>query len=285
MKTMRYILASLLFLGLGLGLSAAEKPVKEKKPKKPLPEYEFKRFYVDISVGYAFRLGANEINGLLNTGELMTPGMFIPWDCANVGKGVRVGANIGFNFERYIGLELAGGYMAFPVEIVSTSRGGGVGFGGEADGVASMFFSGLGLDAQRGYLSVQMKVNPGFVRVNPYVKAGVGTILGQLRHSTSLFLYDEYDESMSDNFLYGAEYKGSRSFFMLGFVGALGIDFYINPMLSFFMEWQAGVYSTSYFNWMDGKQREEGKLDVEFAGDEDVFGNSNGLNLGIKFKF
>ena len=46
-----------------------------------------------------------------------------------------------------------------------------------------------------------------------------------------------------------------------------------------------GVYSTSYFNWMDGKQREEGKLDVEFAGDEDVFGNSNGLNLGIKFKF
>ena len=56
-------------------------------------------------------------------------------------------------------------------------------------------------------------------------------------------------------------------------------------MLSFFMEWQAGVYSTSYFNWMDGKQWEEGKLDVEFEGDEDVFGNSNGLNLGIKFKF
>ena len=125
MKTMRYILVFLLFMGFGLGLVAAEKPGKEKKSKKPLPEYEFKRFYVDISVGYAFRLGANEIDGFLNTGmEDIT--MFDLFDCANVGKGVRVGANFGFNFNRYMGLELNGGYIAFPVDIVSTNRSGRV---------------------------------------------------------------------------------------------------------------------------------------------------------------
>ena len=252
-------------MGFGLGLVAAEKPVKEKKAKKPLPEYEFKRFYVDISVGYAFRLGANEIDGFLNTGIFENITMFDLLDCANVGKGVRVGANFGFNFNRYMGLELNGGYIAFPVDIVSTNRLGRVMISETMDGFARGFESLLFLDAQRGYLSVQMKVNPGFVRCNPYVKAGIGTIFGRLEHEASLAT-NKGVFGTSDEVLYG-------------------IDFYINPMLSFFMEWQAGVYSTSYFNWMDGKQWEEGKLDVEFEGDEDVFGNSNGLNLGIKFKF
>lgn len=69
-------------------------------------------------------MGANEINGLLNTGYLLTPVMFNPLACANVGKGVRAGVNIGFNFNRYVGLELNGGYLAFPVDVVSTNRGG-----------------------------------------------------------------------------------------------------------------------------------------------------------------
>ena len=284
MKTMRYILVFLLSLVFCFGLVAAEKPVKEKKAKKPLPEYEFKRFYVDISVGYAFRLGANEIDGFLNTGIFENITMFDLLDCANVGKGVRVGANFGFNFNRYMGLELNGGYIAFPVDIVSTNRLGRVMISETMDGFARGFESLLFLDAQRGYLSVQMKVNPGFVRCNPYVKAGIGTIFGRLEHEASLAT-NKGVFGTSDEVLYRAGYKSAKNFFMLGFVGALGIDFYINPMLSFFMEWQAGVYSTSYFNWMDGKQREEGKLDVEFEGDEDVFGNSNGLNLGIKFKF
>ena len=284
MKTIRYFIAALLFLGFSFGLASAEKPVKEKKAKKLLPEYEFKRFYVDISVGYAFRLGSNEIDGLLNTGELMTPGMFIPLDCANVGKGFRIGVNFGINFNRYVGLELGGGYMAFPVEIVATDRGGTVSAWDEGF-VEKSYRAGLGLDAQRGYLSIQMKASPGFVRCNPYVKAGIGTIFGRMKHSTSLSLYDFTGAEISDEVGYRAQYGSSKNFFMLGFVGALGIDFYINPMLTFFMEWQAGVYSTSYFNWMNGKQWEEGSMNAAFAGDEDVFGNSHGLNLGIKFKF
>ena len=287
MKAIRYFVAILLFCGLGLGLEAAERPGKAKKEKKPVPEYEFKRFYADISVGYAFRLGANEIDGMLNNGDLIMIQMFNPLDCANVGKGLRVGVNFGLNFNRYVGLELDGGYMAYPQEIVSTDRGGGLGFDDdneENDGIASMYFTGLGLDAQRGYLSVQMKASPGFVRVNPYAKVGIGTIIGRLEHSASLTTYDGY--IADEDVLYKAEYKGKRNFFMLGFVGALGVDFYISPMLTFFLEWQAGMYSTSWFNWRDGKFREEGKLEADiFAGDEDVFGNSHGLNFGIKFKF
>ena len=287
MKTIRYITIILLFCGLCFGLEAAERPGKAKKEKKPVPEYEFKRFYVDISVGYAFRLGTNEIDGMLNNGELMMIQMFNSWDCANVGKGLRIGVNFGLNFNRYIGLELDGGYMAFPVDIVSASRAGGIGIPGDNDGLASMYFTGLGLDAQRGYLSIQMKVNPGFVRINPYAKVGIGTIFGRLKHNASLSLYDSWDEGMpDDDMLYNAEYKSSSGLFMMGFVGALGIDFYISPMLTFFLEWQAGMYSTSCFNWRDGKFREEGKLKADiFAGDEDVFGNSHGLNFGIKFKF
>ena len=286
MKAIRYFVGILLFCGLGLGLEAAERPGKEKKEKKPVPEYEFKRFYADISVGYAFRLGTKEIHGLMNNGYRIMIVMFNPLDCANVGKGLRVGVNFGINFNRYVGLELDGGYMAYPQEIVSTDRGGELGFYDENeanDGIASMFFTGLGLDAQRGYLSVQMKASPGFVRVNPYAKVGIGTIIGRLEHSASLTTYDGY--IADEDVLYKAEYKGKRNFFMLGFVGALGVDFYINPMLTFFLEWQVGVYSTSSFNWRDGKQRDEGMLEDYFAGDEDVFGNSHGLNFGIKFKF
>ena len=287
MKAIRYFVAILLFCGLGFGLEAAERPGKAKKEKKPVPEYEFKRFYADISVGYAFRLGANEIDGMLNNGQLIVIQMFNPLDCANVGKGLRIGVNFGLNFNRYVGLELDGGYMAFPVEIVSASRGGGIGIPGDNDGLASVYVTGLGLDAQRGYLSVQMKVSPGFVRVNPYAKVGIGTIFGRLKHRASLSLYDNFDEAMLDeNELYYSEYRSAKNFFMLGFVGALGVDFYISPMLTFFLEWQAGMYSTSCFNWRDGKFREEGKLEADiFAGDEDVFGNSHGLNFGIKFKF
>ena len=290
MKAIRYFVGILLFCGLGLGLEAAERPGKEKKEKKPVPEYEFKRFYADISVGYAFRLGTKEIHGLMNNGYRIMIVMFNPLDCANVGKGLRVGVNFGINFNRYVGLELDGGYMAYPQEIVSTDRGGELGFYDENeanDGIASMFFTGLGLDAQRGYLSIQMKTSPGFVRVNPYAKVGIGTIFGRLKHRASLSLYDNIDEAMLDeNMLYYSEYRSAKNFFMLGFVGALGVDFYISPMLTFFLEWQAGMYSTSCFNWRDGKFREEGKLEADiFAGDEDVFGNSHGLNFGIKFKF
>ena len=288
MKTIRYFVAILLFCGMCFGLEAAERPGKEKKEKKPVPEYEFKRFYADISVGYAFRLGTKEIHGLMNNGYRIAIQMFNPLDCANVGKGLRVGVNFGINFNRYVGLELDGGYMAFPQEIVSTDRGGSLGAGIEDesdldDGIASTYVTGLGLDAQRGYLSIQMKASPGFVRVNPYAKVGIGTIFGRLKHDASLIANDGM--IADEDVVYAAEYKGKKDFFMLGFVGALGVDFYISPMLTFFLEWQVGVYSTSSFNWRDGKQRDEGMLEDYFAGDEAVFGNSHGLNFGIKFKF
>ena len=47
MKAIRYFVGILLFCGLGLGLEAAERPGKAKKEKKPVPEFPFKRFYVD----------------------------------------------------------------------------------------------------------------------------------------------------------------------------------------------------------------------------------------------
>ncbi len=286
MKAIRYFIAILLFCGCHLCMEAAERPGKAKK-EKPVPEYAFKRFYVDVSAGYAFRLGANEINGLLNTGYLLTPVMFNPLACANVGKGVRAGVNIGFNFNRHVGLELNGGYLAFPVDVVSTNRGGTVGaWGAGSQGVVRNYDASLSLNAQRGILSFQVKASPGFARCNPYAKLGMGTIFGRLEHHVSLVTYGLDENGLPDRETGNmARYEGTNGFFLWGFVGAVGVDFYISPVLTFFLEGQAGMFTTGYFNWLDGKQGGQGVSEDGFSGEENVFGNNHGLNIGIKFKF
>lgn len=173
MKAIRFFIAILLFCGCHPGMEAAERPGKAKK-EKPAPEYAFKRFYVDVSAGYAFRLGANEINGLLNTGYLLTPVMFNPLACANVGKGVRAGVNIGFNFNRYVGLELNGGYLAFPVDVVSTNRGGGGSVGRGFPGGRPQLQCFLVVERATGNPVVPSESKPGLRPVQSIRQAGDG---------------------------------------------------------------------------------------------------------------
>lgn len=208
--------------------------------------------------------------------------MFKAFDCPNVGRGLRVGVNLGVNFNKYIGLELDGGYVTLPVNLISSNWSGVVpAFSGGVVGIAGTYQTSMHLESQRGYLALQMKVSPGFRQCNPYAKVGVGSIFGSLKHDASLFV------SNGDVVISDSRYVGSDAFCLWGFVGALGLDIHLNSRTSLFVEWQAGVYSTFEYDWTDGEKLETGGLlgKPEEDGVEDLFGNSHGLNLGVKFKF
>lgn len=242
---------------------------------------EFHRFYVDVSMGYAFRLGNPEVNSVWELPLAVVSEMFKSVDCPNVGRGLRVGVNLGVNFNKYIGLELNGGYVALPVNLISSNWSGVVPeFTGGVVGIGGAYDTRMELESQRGYLALQMKVSPGFRQCNPYAKVGVGTIFGSLKHDARLFV-SEGDMVVADSW-----FVGSDAFCLLGFVGALGLDVNLNTRTSLFVEWQAGVYSTFEYDWTEGEQwGSEGEAQLKVDGVEDLFGNCHGLNIGVKFKF
>lgn len=94
-----------------------------KKERKPLPEYVFKRFYLDLNVGAAFRVGTPEVKGVSSAAYEIF-GMFVTPHNASVGKGTRVGLNFGINFNRYVALEISGNYIAYNPNILSTAYRG-----------------------------------------------------------------------------------------------------------------------------------------------------------------
>ena len=75
-----------------------ERPGKAKKEKKPVPEFPFKRFYVDAYAGYGWRLGAVKMNR-----EPLGPEAYHD-RTYSMTEGLRVGLNFGYNFNRYLGL-------------------------------------------------------------------------------------------------------------------------------------------------------------------------------------
>ena len=306
MKAIRYFVAILLFCGLGLGLEAAERPGKEKKEKKPVPEFPFKRFYVDAYAGYGWRLGAVKMNR-----EPFGPEAYLD-RTYSMTEGLRVGLDFGYNFNRYLGLEIGGGYMAY----INTKSGGS--FWNEEGRIDTLFeedryypyYQGIyayaearTIDGKVGYGSVQLVVRPGFKRVDPYVKAGLGFVVGKLNFEQSIKVINKEHEEMNDYHSahglgafheYEEYYTGADKFFKLGFVGALGMDIHLSPLVSLMVEWQFSVYRMEEVSWGNlGLSRVTGKTEapessirkIRYTGRDWIPFGSHGLNFGIKFKF
>ena len=292
MKTMRYILVFLLSLVFCFGLVAAEKPVKEKKPKKPLPEFPFKRFYVDAYVGYSFPLASLE----LQYTENYTFGF--PPRCS-MGEGLRAGINFAYNFNKYLSVELGGMCVAYlhtdggvlwkPVYVFDTVEQDGESYIVSRD-IASLHDR-REVESHMGQFSIQLVASPGFARWNPYVKAGLGFVAGKLEAR------QRYDMSRAETFeeLYCREYAFKESYFHLGFVGAVGLNCHLSKTISLFFEWQFSVHGLWGIYWGNGiLQSESGDAALVSAlglrkdrlvdGDHVSF-SSHGLNIGVKFKF
>ncbi|MBD5397470.1 outer membrane beta-barrel protein [bacterium] len=276
-----------------LSLSVPTAVAKEKKEKKPVPEFPFKRFYADVSLGYGGRLSTPGMTGLLNNGYDPRLVMFNFGDYMSVGKGLRVGVNLGYRFNRYIGIEINGGYIACPERIVGTYREGLVGFYIEDEdrNISSNAFwygSFLFASSYRGWSGVQMVVMPGFKRCNPYVKFGLGILAGKIYHSAYVEGHSSYAYEYGEDPVFSASFSGKDKFCMFGFTAAAGVEYSINTLLSFFVEWQASMYFPWNINWIRN-QKQTGDIDFVkrsgFSGGENVFGNSHGLTLGLRFNF
>lgn len=293
MKTIRYFVAILLFCGMCFGSEAAERPV---------PEFPFRRFYVDAYVGYAWRLGA------VRMAKDLYP-EFYHNRRYSMGEGLRVGLDFGYDFNRYLGLEIGGGYVAY----INTRSGGSFwNEDGRFDTLATgeicfqetyAYDEARTINGKAGYGSVQLVVNPGFKRVNPYVKAGLGFVAGSLQFEQSIKVvnreYHENNDYISDHgsgvaHEYEEYYVGRDRFFKLGFVGALGMDIRLSPLVSLMVEWQFSVYRMEEVDWGGlGLSRVTGKTEApessirkfRYTGSDWIPFGSHGLNLGIKFKF
>ena len=302
MKAIRYFVGILLFCGMCFGSEAAERPGKEKKEKKPVPEFPFKRFYVDAYAGYGWRLGAVKMNR-----ESLGPEAYHD-RTYSMTEGLRVGLDFGYNFNRYLGLEVGGGYMAY----VSTNNGGGyAGVDKPLDSLSMLgeiryehsYEEGRTISGNVGFGSVQLVIRPGFKRVDPYVKAGLGFVAGRLKYEQSVKVINvvrpEANRHVSEHWSsiaheYEEYYTGADKFFKLGFVGALGMDIHLSPLVSLMVEWQFSVYRMEEVSWGNlGLSRVTGKTEApessirksRYTGSDWIPFGSHGLNFGVKFKF
>ncbi len=266
MKAIRYFVGILLFCGLGLGLEAAERPGKAKKEKKPVPEFPFKRFYVDAYAGYGWRLGAVKMNRDPVGSEAYLDRTY------SMTEGLRVGLDFGYNFNRYLGLEVGGGYMAY----VCTNNGGGyAGVDKPLDSLSMpgeiryehSYEEGRTISGNVGFGSVQMVIRPGFKRVDPYVKAGLGFVAGRLKYEQSVKVINvvspDANRHVSEHWSsiaheYEEYYTGADKFFKLGFVGALGMDIHLSPLVSLMVEWQFSVYRMEGQPWIEPSHWQDG---------------------------
>lgn len=299
MKTKSVLAIALMSFGL---LTLQPLAAKEKKEKVPVPEFPFKRFYVDVSVGQAGRLGVPEIKGFNSSGYDPVIVMFNFGDQMAVGKGLRVGLNLGYRFNRHVALEVNGFYITRPENIVSSARiGHTFAFAYDNEGTFNrslvlFYWGGVSASAQRGGGSVQAVFSPGLKnRVNPYLKFGIGTFGGTLTHNASVAFSENEDEVYKNEEWQNVmlSHNAKTGFFMLGFLSGIGFECRITPRWTFFSEWQLSVYSQSYFDWLPNEKHtfnlentnEVARLDYPFGNNETIFGSNHGLNLGVRINF
>ena len=299
MKAIRYFVGILLFCGLELGLEAAERPGKEKKEKKPVPEFPFKRFYVDAYAGYSFPLASVELRG----DDFDKIGF--PPKCS-MGEGLHVGINFAYRFNKYFALEIGGMYVAYLNTDKSAMEWGTlfdndtVEYAGETNVVSremARFFDYREVEGRMGQFVIQLVSSPGFSRWDPYVKAGIGFVAGGLKGKQKFCVnVPVVQGASSSEEVYHRGYVMEKfHYFRLGFIGAIGVNCHISKTISFFAEWQFSVYGLYDVYWDWGVlQSETGSREAaETLGirtdrmvDRDyVSFSSHGLNFGIKFKF
>lgn len=272
-------------------------PKRNDKAKKPVPEFPFKRFYVDASLGYGFSLGTIHLTGAYKH-ELFPSGSNLRDHGFSFGSGLNVGVSFGYKFNKYLSLELGGSYMAYPtretwsalpVNILEQDTSGHY-------SKSSYTLNSMRISSQSGHIAVQLVVSPGFRRVDPYVKAGLAVSIANIRASQSYSVGEGGAWQEGSREIFQQSFSGSQWAFRAGFLGAIGMNVHISPLISLFAEWQFSISNFVQLDWGDlhlkseqgDKEAAKKLLDAEpqrFTGVDHLSFNSHGLRIGVKFKF
>jgi len=182
-----------------------------------------KGFYAGVSAGYNF---CSNANSNLQYGEFVTfyngtdspTGVNFETVKLSLGKGVNVGGNFGYMFNKNIGAEMGIGLL----------------LGSETTSTRTDIDS-FGLNSQNNSIKTnQLQIKPAFViaagyeKINPYAKIGLVMGMGKTTYTNT-----EFDASTGDTFDMEAELTGGM---MLAFRGSAGINFSINSKLALFAE-------------------------------------------------
>lgn len=282
---------------LALWVSVPEVVAKEKQEKKPVPEFPFKKFYADVSLGYGFPLGAVHLNGSLLR-ELCPSGIDLKDRRFSFGNGLNIGMNFGCKFNKYLAIDIGGSYMAYPTMDNVAWRHS---FVEERDSLGYLLRTAvaedhMGVFSESGNISVQLAASPGFNRVDPYVKAGMVFSVAHIHGSQNYTVYEGNAWWEPAKACFQQSFSGSQWDFRVGFIGVIGMNVNITPLISFLAEWQFSVSSFVILDWGDLKQTSEKGdkevarelLDAEpqrYTGIDYLTFNSHGLRIGVKFKF
>lgn len=289
-----------------LSLSVPTAVAKEKKEKKPVPEFPFKRFYVEGSLGYGFSIASGELGSGLNYGyheiercggdwSWLIPlnfGRYLSDNGCSFSEGWKVGVNFGYRFNKYLAIDFGGSYMAY----LNTDKENNLMMAWRDSIDERLGYSvaqELRLRAESGSFSVQLVASPGFNRVDPYAKAGM---VFSVAHIWAHQSYRVGDDPQWGSSIFMQQAYGSRWAFKAGFLGAVGMNIHLSQLISLSLEWQFSVSNFIKFNWGDLKQTSE-KGDKEtarellsaepqrYTGTDYLSFNSHGLRIGVKFKF
>lgn len=295
-----------ILLLLAFCLNATEATAKEKKEKNPVPEFPFKRFYVEGSLGYGFSMASGELGSSLNYkypfleecgGDWgwLNPinfGSYLSDDGCSFSEGWKVGVNFGYRFNKYLAIDLGGSYMA----CLNTDKWKNHRMAWRDSVNEKIGYSvtqDMHLRAESGNISIQLVASPGFNRVDPYAKAGM---VFSIAHIWAHQTYTVYDDPVWGASIFCQQAYGSRWAFKAGFLGAVGMNIHLSKLISLSLEWQFSVSNFIQFNWGDLKQTsEQGDKDAtqkllntepqRYTGTDYLSFNSHGLRIGVKFKF
>ncbi|MBD5392464.1 outer membrane beta-barrel protein [bacterium] len=295
-----------ILLLLAFCLNATEVTAKEKKEKKPVPEFPFKRFYIEGSLGYGFSIAS----GVLGSGiDYKYPGIdrcggdwgwlkpinfgsYLSDDGCSFSEGWKVGVNFGYRFNKYLAIDFGGNYIAY----INTDKWKNLRMAWRDSADERLGYSvtqDLHLRAESGNISIQLVASPGFNRVDPYAKAGM---VFSFAHIWAHQTYIVYDDPIGDSFIFKQQAYGSHWAFKAGFLGAVGMNIHLSKLISLSLEWQFSVSNFIRFDWGDLKQTsEQGDKEAaqkllntepqRYTGKDYLSFNSHGLRLGVKFKF
>lgn len=216
MKTKHIVLLLCFFLIGGFTDVVAK---EEKKEKKPVAEFPFKRFYAEVSLGYGFSMASGElgsgidydypdIEGFGGWGWLkpINFGSYLSDGGCSFSEGWKIGVNFGYRFNKYLSIDFGGSYMAClntgNWRDLSMNRRDSVN-----ENLGHSVSQEMHLRAESGHISVQLAASPGFNRVDPYVKAGM---LFSIAHIWAHQSYAVYADPFWGASVFSQQAYGSR---------------------------------------------------------------------------
>lgn len=288
MKTNPIIILLLCFFLIGGFTEVVAK--EEKKEKKPVPEFPFKRFYAEVSLGYGFVFSSVHLEGASSRG-LFPSGIDLKNHRQSFGNGLHAGVDLGYRFNRYLAIDLGGKYMVYS----TMEDWAAVLENPDINGIP-LAVNEKDLSSESGHISLQLVASPDFKRVDPYVKAGLVFSIARIHADQYYGVYDQGVWQYGSNIVFNQQFTGTQWAFRAGFAGAVGMNIHLSKLISLSVEWQFSVSGLVDFDWGDLKLKSEqgdrnaaaGLLNKEperYTGTDHLSFNSHGLRIGVKFKF